>query len=272
MQDSCGNIAHPKLPPELECSIFVLAYHSDQRDVRHLLLVAKRVFHWLISIIYNDRTVIFDHRMVPHPPIAAFRKYGHHVRHLYLDAQYHGDHGGMDAILAACPNVFDLGCGNKARLTQEAFNHPIKRLSLMRLSLFQEAHKASPNESLLTNWCSNVTHLSICTDLHSSNCQSLMLFPNLTHFSLFAWNNHSVVPEILRLSPQLQVVVYLWVSDTTTECTKVISGPTSLFQDPRVVEVDYFFPEDWKRSAREDDDIWAMAEREVRRRQSTGKV
>ncbi|TFK61973.1 hypothetical protein BDN72DRAFT_849180 [Pluteus cervinus] len=48
----------PRLPPELEYAIFVLAYQDDHREAKNLALVARRVFNCspMASLFQSDST------------------------------------------------------------------------------------------------------------------------------------------------------------------------------------------------------------------------
>ncbi|TFK65225.1 hypothetical protein BDN72DRAFT_845810 [Pluteus cervinus] len=69
----------PRLPPELEHTIFVLAVEDDVQEAKNLLLIAKRVFDWLIPHVFKVVQFKADYYL----PIAfnesVYRKYGHHV-------------------------------------------------------------------------------------------------------------------------------------------------------------------------------------------------
>ncbi|TFK63492.1 hypothetical protein BDN72DRAFT_902366 [Pluteus cervinus] len=80
------NSNEPRLPPELEESVFIQAILHDFSDAFKFTLVAKRVHHWLIPHIFN--IVIFHNGRKAFPmkfDLPIFQRYAKHVHHLFLE-------------------------------------------------------------------------------------------------------------------------------------------------------------------------------------------
>ncbi|TFK71473.1 hypothetical protein BDN72DRAFT_436435 [Pluteus cervinus] len=137
-----GPGANPRLPPEIEYEIFVFAYHDADSSGRVILLrVAKRVSEWVIPLLY--RVIVLEQQCPDidpasqfrpfgrYPPISNLRRYGHHVRHLFvMNTTLTPFYLEKIDLLSSCPNVTNLAFWYGASLTPDAFNLPITPSSL----------------------------------------------------------------------------------------------------------------------------------------------
>jgi hypothetical protein len=166
----------PRLPPELEYSIFLLALEADYREAKNLLLVAKRVFDWCVQLhLLRPLIIDIDHwlaRLIPHVfgvvefshnrslPIAfnetVYKRYGCHVHDLHLETKE------IAAHLPLFPNVVNLAL--QVRGTATPYLPTLLDLPLERLSITLSRDVPSPE---LFQVFSKVTHLDLFTTLLS---------------------------------------------------------------------------------------------------------
>ncbi|TFK73877.1 hypothetical protein BDN72DRAFT_135462 [Pluteus cervinus] len=136
----------PRLPPEIEYEIFVLAFKSQGAGRTNLLCVARRVRDWLIPLIYNALVFgIADSDKLP--TLSAFQLYGHHIHQLLL---IHVLPIPESQIFKYCPNIWNLGFWVGASLNEGVFGlKGVKRLVLNDLDFFRAKE---PEEG--GRWCS----------------------------------------------------------------------------------------------------------------------
>ncbi|TFK66740.1 hypothetical protein BDN72DRAFT_843829 [Pluteus cervinus] len=230
----------PRLPPELEQEIFLLAFHSDGAEVNRLCLVAKRVLDWLIPHRYH--VVILSAGR--YSPIkfneTVYKKYGHHVRHLLLEDDQAREH------LHLFPNVVNLAFWGSNEHT--AIDLP----PLLQLPLTCISIAFYPN---LFRLFAKVTHLDLTTGFHheSTSIGSLLYLPKLTHVCVPSKFSLELFLERERC-PQLRVAI-VWGLGSGGG----VDGGMSV-RDKRVVMVRCDPHTDWEIGARGGLDMWRLAE------------
>ncbi|TFK69477.1 hypothetical protein BDN72DRAFT_612659 [Pluteus cervinus] len=155
-----------------------------------------------------------------------------------------------------------------ARATVKIFDLPLKRLSLHYVDVFDHHltpfHDTDPGKI----WCSNITHIAWGT-LTESLCRLFTYFPNLTHIMVGAWNTTTLVGEVLKQYPSVQVLIWLLAdfrSDNETFVIEPNEEKDSGFDDYRVVTINGHLFKDWIRGAQGEEDMWDIAERKVKER------
>ncbi|TFK63496.1 hypothetical protein BDN72DRAFT_847576 [Pluteus cervinus] len=193
----------PRLPPELEHFIFLIALKADYREARSLLLVAKRVFNWLIPHVFgvvefsNSRSL----------PIAfnetIYKRYGCHVHDLHLETKQ------MACHLPLFPNIVNLTLRSQGAAT--SYLPALLDLPLERLSITLNFDPPSPE---LFQVFSKVAHLDLLTTLLSwssflPTVEELLHLPKLTHLSVPWTFEPSVLMLFLdrRRCPELRVAI-----------------------------------------------------------------
>ncbi|TFK66752.1 hypothetical protein BDN72DRAFT_843837 [Pluteus cervinus] len=243
----------PYLPPELEYDIFLLAFQSDEKEARNLILVAKRVFDWLIPHIFN--VVRLD--VQPFPirfNESTYRRYGKHTRHLFFESSQ------LRQYLHLFPNVIDLAFWANCDETQIPV---LLSLPLTRISI-------APSPSLFQVF-SKVTHLDLLTTFSSQFStinppgpvlEPLVYLPKLTHLSVLP----SMPKEILNLfldkerCPELRVVIFWGLSD---QAFPELDGDEASLRnegDARILRVKCDPRWDWEVGARGGVDMWKFAD------------
>ncbi|TFK66114.1 hypothetical protein BDN72DRAFT_844739 [Pluteus cervinus] len=237
----------PRLQPELEYDIFVLAYQNDRKEAKNLALVAKRVFDWLIRHIF--RVVVFSNtRSIPiRFNKTIYRRHGHHVRHLYLQSPDMQEH------LDMFPNVVNLVFWIDHDLT-----HPS---SLIQLPL-----------TLLSTGSFEVTRLLarklIYLDLiatfgpHSTDDWASLYLPQLTHLCVLYATPRSSVELFLdrKRCPELRMVISWDHADSEFPVLGELNEDLAEMDDARVVAVKCYAQRDWEAGARGGMDMWRFAE------------
>ncbi|TFK73690.1 hypothetical protein BDN72DRAFT_893654 [Pluteus cervinus] len=141
-----GTTLSPRLPLDLEYTIFLFAFQTDPREARRLSLVAKRVFGWMIPHVSR---VVKLSEVVSFPVDfneATYKKYGHHVRHLLLKSPRLREH------LHLFPNVVNL-----------AFWVPYDPIYLPRLLELPLTHiSTTPSLGLLLGPMRQTPELGVC--------------------------------------------------------------------------------------------------------------
>ncbi|TFK64392.1 hypothetical protein BDN72DRAFT_963237 [Pluteus cervinus] len=262
------------LPPEIEYEIFVLAFYNDEKGRTNLLRVAKRVTDWLIPMLYKVVIIVKGVDEQPYPPVESLRQHGHHVRSIV--ASFHFDSQGTfagDMLLSSCPHVSDLVLWNGVNTTAKVLNLPITRLFFKETDFVGAKLWDLPKTPQIQRWCSNITHLVLGGHINDSEVAStpclnvLTLFPSLTHFMTFCWNKTPVIRRILACCLRLKVFVWLWGRPAIVNRTTVArEGDECPVDDPRIVTLNGYYLTDWIKGSRGEDDIWILAEREIRNR------
>ncbi|TFK65224.1 hypothetical protein BDN72DRAFT_900892 [Pluteus cervinus] len=244
----------PRLPPELEEKIFIQAIDHNFSDVPNMILVAKRVYHWLIPHIFNVVLLHEDKSFPVKFNLPTFQRYAKHIQHLSLDDPIVVKH------LALFTNVTNLVLwqehGPPELEILLTFNH------LTHLSINIHSKPSATYFSLF----SKVTHLDLVSACSNwSLAHALIKFPLLTHLCVLT----AIKTDVLKLfldrnrCRNLKVVI-LWGSNGTQKKTFVPEKARENLpvEDERFLNVlCQGMVEDWKTGARGGDDMWRVADR-----------
>ncbi|TFK66732.1 hypothetical protein BDN72DRAFT_131193 [Pluteus cervinus] len=236
----------PRLPPELEYDIFLLAFHHDSGDAKNLVLVAKRVFDWLIPQRFHIVTLSESGSFPITFNETTYQRYGHHVRHLFIRIWRLGEY------LHLFPNVVNLAYWIEYT--------PTHLPSLLQLPLTRLSTAPCPE---LFQVFSKLTHLDLTseTELHPSNDEiaSILYLPRLTHLCVLYDIPQSGLEMFLdkKRCPKLRVAI-VWAFG---------GGSSVLYEhedlevdDDRVVMVECEPLGDWQIGASGGLDMWKFAE------------
>ncbi|TFK60809.1 hypothetical protein BDN72DRAFT_850245 [Pluteus cervinus] len=257
------------LPPEIEYEIFTLAFYNDKKGGASLLRVAERVSKWLIPLLYKVVIIADPPHQQPYPPIERLQQHGHHVRHLLVSSTPCPI--AEEIFLSACPNVSDLAFWSGAKNIAQVLSLSITRLQFEDTDFVGAKLWDLPKTPQIQQWCSCITHVVLGSYLDDTNCAHnlnvLTLLPSLSHFMTFCWNEAPVIRGILVHCPQLKVFVWLWGKCNAEDLTQVVEGRDECpVDDPRIVTLNGSYVSDWIRGAQGEDDLWILAEREIRRK------
>ncbi|KAJ7604475.1 hypothetical protein FB45DRAFT_51216 [Roridomyces roridus] len=261
----------PRLPLELEQTIFVLTAYVDPLSVPILMLVAWRVKDWVERLQY--RVILFSgglagldgERMYPHEDDDSFSRLlslspsllRDSVRHLCLCQLPHHD---VEALVTACPNVEDLWGGPERLDAIGAL--PLKRLHASLVPLFFP----KPIEFQHPLF-SRLTHLEIFdrqVSVELASWSGLAVLPHLTHLAFNDEDFLYIFPDILRLCPSLKVLALVLAYHGHPPRVS-----EELARDPRFVWMMCAqFIQDWHMGALSGADYWTRAEDFVARRRA----
>ncbi|TFK74211.1 hypothetical protein BDN72DRAFT_76902 [Pluteus cervinus] len=213
------NLITPRLPPEIECTIFEIAARSAEPPALeriNLLLVSKRTQYWIEPIVYQTLLHIF---YVPGsqqatPPVPPSKL--HFLRHLYLDGAS-GPETFVRSMLRGCRNLTALSVLSPRANSIFTFildgNLPfLKRLAINLRRVFKDLyHDVDIPVDVITRGLGSLTHLELYGLLPTSEIFSVVMqLPNLTHLGFFgAVNMHPfTINTILSssLGSRLQVL------------------------------------------------------------------
>ncbi|TFK69601.1 hypothetical protein BDN72DRAFT_959469 [Pluteus cervinus] len=263
--DSSEGDLYPIFPPEIEHKIFVAAFDGDQEmsNIGPLLLVSKRVYEWLLPLVYEIvSTYPGSFKWPPMTlPIKNLPRFGKYVRHLLLDFTQVG----TSAIyFTDCPNVVDLclvgwdGTG-------------LPTLPCLRPTELSVNLDEFPKVPEIIPFCTNVTHLDCAYDewkhfIGPSNWFSY--FPNLTHLmvrgdSLQDQREH--VDLVFQQLQNLQVFILCHYPNSDLPGLKMVESDY-VYPDPRIVHLSLRFPLHWKTAAQGILSPWLFAEEVVKKR------
>ncbi|TFK66741.1 hypothetical protein BDN72DRAFT_880092 [Pluteus cervinus] len=247
----------PCFPPELEYEIFLTAYQNDHKQAKDLILVAKRVFDWLIPHVFCVVMFADDNQTFPIKfNEAAYKKVGHHVRHLFIDSDLRG-------YLHLFPNVVDLAFW----ADHNAISIYIP--SLLQLPLTCLSTRASPK---LFPVFERLTHLDLISafDPDSDGIKTVLYLPKLTHLCVLRMvftTGLELFLERERCPKLMVVVVWAWGKDTAA----MLNEDVEEADDQRVVMVRSEPHKDWEVGARGGVDMWRFAEAIIASRNSLRK-
>ncbi|TFK67177.1 hypothetical protein BDN72DRAFT_961229 [Pluteus cervinus] len=225
------------LPPELEYEIFMFALQNEVTDPGTLLLVAKRVYDWLIPHIYQ--TVIIHPLRIYPPDItsASVISHGHHTRHLFVEYEA-GEEDQIIELLSHCPNISNLALWRDDSEIGQEIESIVNLDHVTGLSLdlvqFKDVDLEEDDTALKTEYqddpelqerlikvkrkClaffSRVTHLVILADVdQSEDVVALKYFTSLTHLCVPASIVNQALAYVVQTCQRLEVVVLLAASD-----------------------------------------------------------
>ncbi|TFK66733.1 hypothetical protein BDN72DRAFT_880087 [Pluteus cervinus] len=237
----------PRLPPELEYVIFVLAYQDDHREAKNLVLVARRVFNWLLPHIFRIVKLSDGQPMPIRFNKSVYKKYGHHARHLMIDSSR------LRGYLHLFPNVVDLAFWldyNPADLT-----------SLLQLPLL---HMSTEPSLDLFQIFARLTHLDLWFTFkpESNEIKTVLYLPKLTHLCVISLFLNAAVRLFLSRErcPELRVVIIREPGPGADESEWVSMEGSPFVDDKRVVMIRCHTVKDWERGARGEEDMWKFAE------------
>ncbi|TFK61021.1 hypothetical protein BDN72DRAFT_850025 [Pluteus cervinus] len=261
----------PRLPPELESQIFLMALQLNFSDIRNLLLIAKRVHAWLLPKAFEVAVLGIGRSFPITFTLEKFKRYGHYIRYLFLTAfATQRETGRIMALdyLSLCPNVINLSIRIPS-LDPAALQSALINLPLIRLSIHVDAILFVPPSPQLSELFSNLTHLHLYNTFDPARFADAQppilrpLFPNLTHIAFL----YPHTRENLRLAIEgwdsLRVVL-LWYLNAYLE------GPIDAAVQPlhpRLVILGSTVMQPWEDGARgRGQDIWEISERIVQSR------
>ncbi|KAF7341305.1 hypothetical protein MVEN_01866800 [Mycena venus] len=260
----------PCLPPDLERTIFELAALLRTNPILSLMLVARRVKHWLEPLLYR---VIFVSSWWTAGDLHGFRSipggvllstistksqlfFESSVSHIFLEGGGSGlelEPSDVETILAACPRVTNLVfCGFSTGQYRELFSgfQCLRRLTIDVGALF-----AADTIDFTAPLFRSLTHLEMLdsfwghmpTDIGAC----LALAPALTHFSCVPISRIAAFHARIRTNARLQCIVLF--------STRLAETP--VIDDARLVCIDQTnFRSDWLHGAATGEDYWTLAE------------
>ncbi|TFK73811.1 hypothetical protein BDN72DRAFT_834154 [Pluteus cervinus] len=261
------HLIDPVFPREIECVILQMALKGDMNDAKNLLFVAKRVFDWLIPILYNVIVLDSLEEGVAWPPlplpIAKLPQYGLHVHHLFVTRSTRDKN--LDQYLKYCPNIVDFASWEE--LSQAQIKR-VLRLPLSQLHLSGTAVRGMPLTPSTFALLSHVTHFE--DDDHTF----LSRLPSLSHFvDNIGGNSATIYVEFLQQHPRLKVLI-VWVPDFNFGfLPEVVDWVIPELDDARVVHLKFGTIENWRMKAWGDPgNAWSFAERVVEGRLAVARA
>ncbi|KAJ7177066.1 hypothetical protein C8R46DRAFT_1346947 [Mycena filopes] len=275
----------PRLPQDLERTIFELLARSEPSHAPPLLRVAWRVKHWIEPLLYRilivtatrvlwdgippiRATTLLD-RIASKP--AAF--FASSVRHLFLLNPAMGpmDSFAVNTILRACTGITTLSSGHIKDPAQLAALATLDGLHVLTASL-DWIEWRDVRSSLAHPAFRNITHLELPPN-HGSFAEHLNLLPRLTHLAFHDAPVLNFLPELLAMGDgvQLRCVVYLlWRGGAAAWAAKGYLD--TLLGDERCVAVELprggTTTRSLIRGAAVGDDYWGRAERLIAARRA----
>ncbi|KAJ7715899.1 hypothetical protein B0H16DRAFT_1558574 [Mycena metata] len=254
----------PRLPLDLERTIFELAAGYFPGSIPILLLVAWRVNKWVEPVLYrlvivSSRTVrLSDYPVFSHEAIS--RKINNleflrtSVRHLFVEA--HSVQAPIQQIVAACDRLKTL-----AYTPHDSFPDLLRdKQCLQRLTISITAFLGCfPPENESDPQLHSLTHLELL-DTHWDDAEEppdlsthLALIPNLTHLALNGMHDSASWNNTFRADSRLRCIVF-FVDDA--------DPAHPLADDDRVVCVQQFtdYRLDWIHGIDAGKDYWALAD------------
>ncbi|TFK64398.1 hypothetical protein BDN72DRAFT_846640 [Pluteus cervinus] len=257
----------PVFPPEIEEIIFSLSAQSSVDQNRNLILVAKRVYQWLLPQLY--KVAILNHGIPPARPKYSRQlldKHGQHVRHLlYWDPE---SFDAPDICISLCPNVVDLALwGLTVRNDSGTLIHQILaiRQRLTRLSfdvdLFHSGVTKLPDSTLVS--FISVTHLELIGSEIALKPEKIKeYFPSVTHLAVNGARTFFADGILDCWKDQLKVLIlYLEIDQDYVA------------NDPRIAVMlqDYEFVHHWNEATKDgQSNVWRRAEEAVEVNRQSG--
>ncbi|TFK66758.1 hypothetical protein BDN72DRAFT_961540 [Pluteus cervinus] len=251
----------PHLPPELEQEIFLLAFRNDYRDAINLVQIAKRVFDWLIPSVLH----VVQFGAIQPAPItfnkSVYERYGHHVRHLFLESLEPDD---VRTYLRLFPNVTNLAVWSDRSQSDipDLLQLP---LNLTCLSI-RPPHKLFPPFSRLThlhfqfNFPMYATENNTQVPYHEL-LEPVLYLPNLTHLGMVPTFSERTIELFLerKRCPELRVLMVIW-RPSEGGSAKLDDLAPVLVADPRILNIKCDAKWDWEVGARGGKDMWEFAD------------
>ncbi|KAF8643543.1 hypothetical protein AX16_008977 [Volvariella volvacea WC 439] len=298
-----GSILEPRLPQDLERTVFEFAAYSERRSIPLLIQVARRVKAWLEPILYEiailhgydvykgDAIANFYYNCPLHPPGLQ----PHYIKHLLIE---YGRRPGDEYILKGCYNVQSLTIWGTEQVT---WNHVVEllrsprrtvsppgllRLSAAMLKLFPQ-REVDFNHDILQD----ITHLDVLDA--SAVWQEGNNYACLKHLRYLSFQEISdgilvILRRCLEECKALEVLLLYYsqwgvderVANQLPRVRRVArpNGVVEEIEEDRVVilphedifQHNFSWIDDWIRGVTGGEDLWLRAERIVKeRRQKT---
>ncbi|KAJ7627365.1 hypothetical protein FB45DRAFT_1004830 [Roridomyces roridus] len=265
----------PRLPLDLERTIFEMSALSQPCRIPNLMLVAQRVKTWVEPLMYR---VVFldgdpDVRAVDDLPRFGYRVFSRvlatktpdflrkSVKHLFLTNDRASEGAPPDEILRTCSQVVDLYDFRGISIVALDSLRYLRRIALDASVTFSTPSPSNFSHQVFRT----VTHLELIEVAEQRNLAGIPHIPHLTHFAfncaeLCAYFSSSVLPAC----PRLKCIVLLDRAE--------MSELEPLLEDTRFVPMDQSnWTSDWQRGASGGFSYWDVADGFVRARQ-TGRV
>ncbi|KAJ7339782.1 hypothetical protein DFH08DRAFT_246882 [Mycena albidolilacea] len=266
----------PKLPPELECTIFEIAALARPKMIPSLILVAHRVKHWVEPLLYRVIMVVppnealeFDtlqfplftfeilFKVIATKPLEFLQNA---VRYLYIDGPV--ESAELQSICTACKHVVSLFHyeGPRARLVPELLDN-LQHLRYLALSfdILRDCHTGRQ-----TSCVSHITRLELFDTQEDpwvdDLCRYLPLMTCLTHIAFDSVLHDQPVQTALLATKNLRCILLLVNADYVSQRLRNL--------DPLLLEDDRFlclgqaqdWREEWLQGAAMGENFWAVAD------------
>ncbi|KAJ7677687.1 hypothetical protein DFH06DRAFT_1166930 [Mycena polygramma] len=271
----------PKLPPELEREIFMIAAVIDEQAIPTLLRVARRVLVWIEPLLYKK--FVFRRRPWEAREAPLMRRLSAAIHAIQAKPlafvetnirdiiwwQYIGQEH-AETLLSICSGVRNLAL---IILTHPMVSHFSTLQHLQRLTVPLDPRFPLDLPALKASFAS-LTHLHVHSCVADLNLLWISTLPSLTHFCIEnpASNDRPALYELLHKSPKLQVCVCTF---DLPQMHVTPSGPW--IEDQRVVIMQLDIDSDkyvrsWKLGADGGRDFWAQAEEFLARKSSDASI
>ncbi|TFK62176.1 hypothetical protein BDN72DRAFT_848942 [Pluteus cervinus] len=277
-----ADLAQPTFPPEVEEFIFSLAIREDLKLAGRLLLVARRVYEWLIPHIYE--VVIFrpNQECVPHQNLSPelFVEIGKHVRHMLVQTGNNDLEGETTSCIARCPNLRSLALwlGYNFTYSPEFLNNLLSlklKYLAFRIGTFNAG--LAKQGRTLPSPLSSITHLELLGEVVRVNPHQVKeYFPALTHFAInsFGFLNMSGLKEVKEVldtfGNQLEVAILYALQFGKADSQSPTVNVAFREEDPRLVMLLHGASavDTWHDGVKGGPGIWTVAEEAVQARRA----
>ncbi|KAF7341881.1 hypothetical protein MSAN_02043700 [Mycena sanguinolenta] len=260
----------PHLPPELECRIFEIAALASTPNIPKLMLVARRVKHWVEPLLYRVLVLssmrrYSEHQLFGFPvitPSTLLRIIAANpphflqnaVKRIFVHEEILDEE--MEMIFAACNHVSHyytryLPCAALARL------HHLRRLTI-RLADFLECCNWDSTHPVLAN----ITHLDLLEswgEAMEGVCARLPLVSNLTHFAITSISFDVGFRTALCGNARLECIVFfdeVWRYEDSEKIPDVFVHDSRFVCMSQTTDCRL----DWLHHTETGRDFWALAE------------
>ncbi|TFK63197.1 hypothetical protein BDN72DRAFT_332350 [Pluteus cervinus] len=260
------SMGDPRLPPELEHEIFLIAFQNNFGDAWNLISTAKRVHDWFLPQAF-EVVILGREPDFPVPfTLEKFERYGLYIRSLSLARPWilNGRHEDFPDYISHCPNITNL-LMRTPYFTANPLQDALAVLPLTHLVIEVRFILSTPPSPQLLQLFTNITHLHLDGSLllvytPKSNPPYIRpLFPNLTHISFNGYQNRENIRLAIQGWNELRVVV-LWRARPYPEQPCKGRRP-DLQLHPRLVGVQSDLHRQWEDNARgRGPDLWEYSE------------
>ncbi|TFK59578.1 hypothetical protein BDN72DRAFT_851199 [Pluteus cervinus] len=264
LDDSRDTDLYPRFPPEIEHKIFVAAFDADpmQEMVGTFLLVSKRVYDWLIPLVFEIVITYGSSKWPPRGlPPEDLPRVGKYVRHLLLDFSE-----------ASTSSMYFTYCQNLTNLALVGWSSTgISALACLRPTELCVDLDVLPKIPTISPLCANVTHLDCA--YHEWNhfigpSESFSYFPNLTHLMVRSDPYQDQGEDVDQALRQFQKIKVFVLCQYRNNMEMKAVEPEHPHPDPRVVHLYLQFPLHWKTAAQGGISPWLFAEAVVEQRRN----